>query len=513
MLTKASNADYDTEWDTPTPGGGGALEVLDDGLDKGPASSIDFGTGLSVTYDVPAGQARIDVEPNAGNGLVQDLLDNVDWPITTATRAEVGQTTVGRFWRSDRGRVPFTAGTLPRGGRRLSLPISATSFTKTGSGTLAESTSDPLVYDRVVTLTTGTSPSTIRPTAALTPYDLTRGMIRAIVRLGPTWFSAGNQPLYLQVSSDNFTTGNYHQVIVTRTNDPLLYDNRWGVISENYNEFAPVGLGADLTAVNQWRMQIAAASGTTLTLAVGLVEFVPAVMPRALCVIGVDDATAGMWQDMVRVMALNGLPPTLYTNIGSSSQNPVTSVSYAGLRTAHDFLGAQIATHAFADADHNSAVFGDALHQWHMRAMALRKALGFYGAEDASYYGGTNIGFHFQTDDHYKLARKLYATCRGNFNHLTTVETLPLADPWNTRSYLLASDDTMDPGSQLVTYIDKGIEGKGLIEISSHNGNWGATGGAVTAAMCQYLAQKQAEGVVDVVTKGEAMRRLALIPE
>lgn len=444
---------------------------------------------------------------SASAGNVDDLMSIAAGSVLPTPDRTNGNNKVGKFNRTER-RIRFDA-TLPRGGRRLAVIDATSKLTASGSATVqATSTTDPLVMTSNVVeavFTFGSQQTAKLTTPLSTTLDFTSGHLRFPVRVSSV--TATSDKFCIEVSSDGFATANYHQYVINNTNDNLVTAGRWCMVSAAYNEFAAVGTGATLSAINSIRIRHQPVNPDTVTVGLAFFDYVPPVLDRALCVLWFDDSLIDFWQYAAVPMAAYGFPGVSATIPGAISTGP-NPLTIGQMDVLHDFLGWQIATHAYTNTEHgqsSSTLTGDTLVSSFERSFAWIQSQGFYGYQDGSYYGGTGDGMkQFNTDQYYAV-RKMLRSCRANFQGPRMAETLPPGDPWATRAYLTGTSNTFT--THWKPYVDKAIAAKGLAEFVFHNSNVNTTGPqAEFAALLAYLDANRA--TIEVVTKDEMWRRL-----
>lgn len=364
--------------------------------------------------------------------------------------------------------------------------------TKSGTGTMSNDTTDMIAGPAsVICLASGgNSTTTYRAPVNASTFDLTAGVnvIRLPLKLYTnTWDTSAKQwtrftSLKLQISSDGFSSGNFHEVTIANVGSNWHVNNRWCWMGWNASDFTAAGSGATLTAINCVRLSIqAGGSAGDVQISWGPVFVCPIQATKAMAVISFDDGYATGFTEGAKRMMAYGFPGVLFPN---PKQIGWTEMRIADFEKLRDFHGWQIASHQWSSTEHNQHEEGLTLEQQWGKIRAWQQAMGAQrGADDYAWSGSLAFlsdgtydtalanGVHYHYQDHWDQVRKNFRTARTTYAKAGSVESCPPVDPHRIRCWLWGAD--VWNGGSFATdpklYVDRVIGCKGLAYFCIHN--------------------------------------------
>lgn len=280
---------------------------------------------------------------------------------------------------------------------------------------------------------------------------------------------------------------------------------RWQTYSIASRELAPVGSGADLTAIRFARVVLRSPAGNSATVAIGNVTFVPNWFTRAKAVLYFDDGYLPQMTYAAKEMARYGFRGVMFPSPARNTGVMPDRLTAEHIIALHDVLGWQIGSQAWSTEE---ASFLDALNEDGFTAELAKlrnwqNALGVTGGDHGSYFSGVGV------DDMiaWPAFRKHFRTMRsfgGGWDQnppMVYGETLPYGDPMGIRAL-----DAETPswgatnGERLCAHVDQAIANKGLAAMVWHGGMGAA--GNVRTGLDTVLAYLDAHrDTIDVVTE------------
>lgn len=335
-------------------------------------------------------------------------------------------------------------------------------------------------------VTTGGNQVTLAPAAVLTaPADVRGGQIRLHYRAIANVFpNIDHLSIELHsAGSPSAPTGNYHRLVPTTAPFDLrarlssqtgtgLWQT-WGVA---VNQFEVVGSGADLSAVRFARLILRSSSGNSLTLQVGMIDFLPNALTKAKAILSFDNGYIGHATYSGPQLVKRG-----WAGVFCLSQQPETHdvqnnrfCSTAQLRRLHDIHGFQMASQAWLTEDRN---YIDGLTEpertIEMQKIAIwMNAMGFTGGEHGSYF--SNVGVqdlvaHNMFRTNFRSVRTYIGASGTSGPPLTYGEMYPWSDPMRVRAYGASTVTDSTNGARAIAHAQQAIDNKGVAYFAWHS--------------------------------------------
>lgn len=397
---------------------------------------------------------------------------------------------------------PFRMSFAPvrqKAGKRCATWTTSTGWTANNNGSLSEDTTDFIVPDRAVVLTTTPTVASFFTAPAFTAVDMSAsgGYVRLGISINDiTKISSGNGNCTLRLYSGGAASGsNYLEVTFCKNNETWLDGGDYKVLTIALADFAVVGTGATLTAITNAAF-VMKATTSALIVRLQYLDFCVSQVTRAKVVLFFDDYVI---DEAVRQMAPYGFPGVAAI-ARADMETGGNTTKVQRLRYMQDHLGWQIGSHSYSMAEHGS-VHGDALTAQFAKTAAFDQAYGINGGMDFSYWGS---GPSSKGDDRVRV-RSFYRSGRWNQSGPRLIETMAPAMPELTRAWLTASGETSATNWQ--PWVTQAINARGLAQFVWHPGNL-VSGGADATQFGTFLAWLATQAV-DVVTADEAWRSLA----
>ncbi len=417
----------------------------------------------------------------------------------------------GFFRKNDQGRIQY------RGQKRLftwNATNAGTLSREGGTGTdqtITLKTSAPISpgADAYVQVSTGTGNSEVHYKITLpTPWDLTDRFLRFPLRV-PNNFNdnAVTTNFRLRLSSESTVGSNYvSAAILTPTDSGFTKDGAFYMMSMPVKgNFTATGTGADLSNINSITITAKMQSGVAWYYSIPYFDSVPIAINKAKLVIWLDDGHETHWNTAAKLFAQYGFKGVLAPCISAITNS--TEFTPEMLQTMHNFLGFQVATHAYSNAEHTAATSSDQLAQQFQRSRALQSALGVYGGDDFAYWGNQGSGGAGLFS--YNRVQQFFRTGRNFSLGERTPETMPPGNPWMMRAYGASTNETFAGDWQ--PYIQKAIDQRGLAQIVFHA--VGTPTGQIAVELAAMLAWLDSNrSLIDVVTIDEAVGEISQNP-
>ncbi|BBD98053.1 hypothetical protein SAMIE_1015540 [Sphingobium amiense] len=371
--------------------------------------------------------------------------------------------------------------------------------------------------------TTGGSEVSVAPDEAGQPVDVRGGQVRLFFRPVSTVFSS-IAALTIELhshGSPDAPTGNFHRL----NPDVAPYDLRqrltsqegaglwqsWGV---SLNYFLPVGAGADLQNVRFAIFKVRSASGKSLSMEIGMIDFVPNLLKKAKAILSFDNgylthATYSAPQLIKRgfrgVFCLSQMTET------HDVQND-KFCSVAQLRALNDLHGFQMASQAWVTEDKG---FIDGLSEnGRMAEMAKARnwmnAMGLTGGDHGSYFSAVDfrdLVAHNMFRSHFRSVRTFIQPIGTSGPCMSYGEMYPWGDPMRVRAVGATLVTDGSNGARLIAHAQQAVDCKGVAYFGFHNEQDVGSehfNPYINAGFLQLLDWlDQHRDVIDVVTEDE----------
>lgn len=336
--------------------------------------------------------------------------------------------------------------------------------------------------------TTGGTPMTLAPAEALNvPVDVRGGQIRLTLRAIANIFDNIDR-LSIELHSagtPDAPTGNYHRLDpndapfdlrrrLTSDNGTGLWQT-WGVAVNRFTP-APGGSGADLTAIRFARLVVRSKPGTSLSMQVGMIDFVPNPLTKACAILTFDNGYIGHATHTAPQLIKRGFPGVFYLSQMMETHDVQNNrfASTAQLRRLHDIHGFQMAEQAPVTEDR--AYFDNMTEAQRIAEMQKNavwmNANGFTGGEDGSYFsqvGVQDLVTHNMFRTHYRTVRTYIGASGVSGSPLLYGEVFPFADPMRVRAYGASTVTDASNGARCIAQIDQAIEDRMIVILAYHS--------------------------------------------
>lgn len=295
----------------------------------------------------------------------------------------------------------------------------------------------------------------------------------------------------------------YHSADFIGVNASQVKVGPWQVFALPIEAFNATGAGADLSAITHIYVHVVGVTAANALL--GDVWCAPKVLSRGVAIVGFDDCRQDTWTHGSRYMRKYGLPGVLYPGaIASVIRAGVDQyqMSIAQIKRLQDHYGWQVASQAWSTENPDTANPGQTLQQFatEMAAMAaLYEELGLTGGADGSFFSNVNKGGSRDPvfEKAFRSMRTFTIWSSGSAPNAQP-DCVPYADPYNMRAW--GMDTTFHTVALTGAFVDKAIANKGVARFIFHGTDVGT---ANFTQLIDYLAQRQDEGVLDVMTEDQ----------
>ena len=280
-----------------------------------------------------------------------------------------------------------------------------------------------------------------------------------------THLSFGYEPASLRgrsTSPDNSTPGRWQRFVV-----PI-------------QDFTTIsGAGADLSSIIMARVVLRCSDGSSITIQLNKLSFVPNARQKAACILGFDDAYASHYTYAVPTAAAAGFKCTLFPSPLETVLGTSNHMTLAQLRECQDTYGAQIASQAWSTEDVATInAMTDAEREAEFAALrAYQKAQGLIGGYDGSYFSNvtqTDMTAYPQMRDAFRTLRTYYTGFDGSPpTGNTHRECWPFGDRHSIVAFSGSGSSTgswgANTGARLTELVDLAIANKGVIFLVWHD--------------------------------------------
>lgn len=379
--------------------------------------------------------------------------------------------------------------------RRLATFETTADFTTiTGAGT-ADADPDPVNPNGSVRLR-----GNVTATKTITPTDLSDVILRLVCK-GDLANRGNVTNCRVELSSNNFATGNYHSWRAVKNTDKHLPDNEWDHIGCGLVDLEIVGSGANLALVNAIRVRQTTPSGSW-DFSVAHLDAVPNTSMKASCSIWFDDNYLNGLLVGAGKMLRKGFRGVIASSVNGAFLSTAIAngqIPASWLRRLIEFHHWQLALHAYSTPEHNDVdggYGGPGLRSHLMNSRHAGHVLGSRDTDDFAWFG--NI---VANTDTMEAVRKYTRSGRIFINQARMVETRPPTNPHRMWGYGAGGQDVTDSGAAMIAYIDKAIEQRGHCSITWHNLT--DAGNPDFDAVLAYLDANRDD--IDVLTNAEAL--------
>jgi len=470
------------------------------------------GTGAVASVAGKTGAVTL-VKGDVGLGSVNNTAD-VDKPVSTAQAAAIAaKADLAPAMAPARLVFPKPRDTV------ISTFQSGHGWTKSGTGTMTDDTSDYALGTQAVKLVTAGDGASNYIKSGTLALDLSNQALVLVLKIDDfTHYS----DLQIRLSSNGFTDYAYCKPAYTGLTQRWVEPGTWTTITLSRAEIVAgmswgnggwqyIGTPSNVNWANItgiWLKAVDDATGNPVTFRVNLLSYFPK-PTRSLLSIVFDDSRATHYSVAKAYLDRYRLPATfatIFENLGTSGYMTLAQMQQMRDQSKHSFIchaDSNVAGVLAHQNGYDGLTYADGLSD----ALSLKQKMnlnGFTGANLIAYpHGSWSInapGISSPNTDVLNMMRRLFDV--GRTTNSNTLETYPPADSHKLRSYTVGNTDT---AAQLLAVLDAGIAAGAWTIMQFHN----LTSPATNASDCTpAVFQAFIDGVATRVASGLVVKTL-----